>query len=340
MTRLLDFGLHAMQRGMLHCASMLTPQTIRADWRREWQSELWHVRHSCASTGSSSWRDERAASVFCLGAFQDALCLRRHASQSRPPLARGRGTVSHSIFCLVSLLAACYALSLLLPGVHFESHPSRYRLDSALILIQNSLHGNAETPTISIEQFKAWRDRGRRYFDEFAFYRVSREAVPNPIQGETVWAVASSSSNLLGLLGLPIRFAETSLSGESRGLVLSDALWKSQFHADPHIVGERVRVGGREAQVIGVAEFGGWRLPQRVDAWYLEPDSDLPSGGFGYVVAHLTPLGQKEMLEERVHIGADTSDDSEDAFWAVSLRERTQGPLRMYLFTVMLSPPS
>ena len=341
MTRLFDFGLHTLQRGMLLCASVLAPQALRADWRREWQSELWHIRHACASSGSRSWRDERAASVFCLGAFQDALCLRRHASQARPPLARGRGTVSHSLFCLVSVLAVCYAISLLLPGVHFESHPARYRLDPALILIQDSLRGNADTATISTEQFKAWRERGRRYFDGFAFYHVSREAISDSIQGfnqgRTAWAVAYSSSNLFGLLGLPIRFAITSLSSESRGVILSDELWKSRFQADPHIVGQRVRIGGREAQVFGVAAFGAWRLPQKVDAWFLEPDAELPSGGLGYVVAHLTPLGQKEMLEERVHIAGDNSDDADDALWGVSLRERTQGPWSMYLFTVLLA---
>jgi len=341
MTRLIGFGVHALQQGMLRCASVLTPQALRADWRREWQSELWHVRHASASSGSNSWRDERAASVFCLGAFQDALCLRRHAAQSTRPLARGRGSVSHSIFCLVSLLAACYALSLLLPGVHFENHPSRYRLDPALILIQDSLHGNADTATISTEQFKTWRDRGRRYFDGFAFYQVSHEEVPNPVQGfnqvRAGWAVAYSSTNLFGLLNLPVRFAGTSLFSESGGIVLSDELWKSRFHADPHIVGQRVRIGTREAPIIGVAQFGAWRLPQRVDAWFLEPDSELPSVGLGFVVAHLTALGQKEMLEERVHIVGDNSDDADEALWAVSLRERTEGPWSMYLFTVLLA---
>lgn len=149
--------------------------------------------------------------------------------------------------------------------------------------------------------------------------------------------MAWSSTNLFGILGLPIRFAGTSLSSESRGVILSDALWKGRFHADPHIVGHRVRIGGREAQIIGVAEFGIWRLPQKVDAWFLEPDAELPSDGLGFVVAHLTPLGQTKMLGTRVPIGDDNGDDSEDPLWGVSLRERTQGPLNMYLFTVLLA---
>ncbi len=180
MKLLLDFGLHRIQLGLLRCAAVLTPQSLRAEWRREWQSELWHVRHSCASTEPSSWHAERAACAFCLGAFQDALCLRRHASQSRAPHVRRGASVTQSTLCLAAFTGVCYALSLLLPGVHLESHPSRYQLDPALILIQDSLRGNAESATISIEQFKAWKDRGRRYFDGFAYYRVSHELASNP----------------------------------------------------------------------------------------------------------------------------------------------------------------
>jgi hypothetical protein len=253
--------------------------------------------------------------------------------------------VTQSILCLAAVTGVCYALSLLLPGVHLESHPSRYQLDPALILIQDSLRGNAESATISIEQFKAWKDRGRRYFDGYAYYRVSHEMAPNPIQGSVqrpiqglaVWAVADSSSNLFELLNLPVRFAGPSLSRESHGVILSDELWKKQFHGDPHIVGQIVRFGTRQARILGVAEFGVWRLPQKIDAWFLEPDSDIPPDGFGYVVAHLTPLGKSEMVGARVRIGGNNSDDAEDALWGVSLAERTQGPWSMYLFTVLLA---
>src|SRR5262249_49236793 len=41
----------------------------RADWIAEWTSELWYVLREC---------DGRRALLFCLGAFQDALWLRRN----------------------------------------------------------------------------------------------------------------------------------------------------------------------------------------------------------------------------------------------------------------------
>ena len=67
------FGL--IHFGLLRGASLLVPGIQRAEWRREWNSELWHVRHSCRLMEGASWRAEREVASFCLGAFQDAFCL-------------------------------------------------------------------------------------------------------------------------------------------------------------------------------------------------------------------------------------------------------------------------
>ena len=53
---------------MLRSAAILVPAAQRTDWLAEWRSELWHIRrdpHGVNLTG------------FCMGAFRDALWLRR-----------------------------------------------------------------------------------------------------------------------------------------------------------------------------------------------------------------------------------------------------------------------
>ena len=50
---------------ILRAASFLVPGDQRAEWLHEWQSELWYIAR-------------RGALRFCLGAFQDALWLRRN----------------------------------------------------------------------------------------------------------------------------------------------------------------------------------------------------------------------------------------------------------------------
>src|SRR5271165_5775610 len=49
---------------ILRVASFLTPGDQRSKWLREWRSELWYIPQS-------------GATRFCLGAFGDALWLRR-----------------------------------------------------------------------------------------------------------------------------------------------------------------------------------------------------------------------------------------------------------------------
>ena len=54
------------QHLILRAASLLAPGGQRAGWLEEWQSELWYV-------------PRRQATRFCLGAFRDALWLRRNS---------------------------------------------------------------------------------------------------------------------------------------------------------------------------------------------------------------------------------------------------------------------
>jgi hypothetical protein len=53
------------QHTILRAASLLAPGDQRAEWLKEWQSELWYI-------------ERRGATLFCLGAFRDALWLRRN----------------------------------------------------------------------------------------------------------------------------------------------------------------------------------------------------------------------------------------------------------------------
>ena len=63
---------------ILRTAAWLVPVHQREEWFSEWSAELWHVWHTRNenSVGTMSGRND--ATAFCLGAFQDALWLRRN----------------------------------------------------------------------------------------------------------------------------------------------------------------------------------------------------------------------------------------------------------------------
>jgi hypothetical protein len=323
---------------LLRCASLLVPWRQRAEWWKEWRSELWHVRQACTPEDSPSLRGEQEVAAFCLGAFQDAFYLRRESRQEKVPLATTKGSPAQCMLFLTIVIAASYGIAMLLPGVRAELQPSRYRIAPSLVLIQNARYTGDSVPTISAEQVQAWKRRRQQLFDGFAFYRVEREPVSNAAHGKTSLGIAHASSNLFDLLGLSLRFP---FSGKALDhlpkVILSDNVWRTEFGGDPKIAGRVVTVGSHEAAVAGVVTAGSWRLPGKVDAWLLEPDSEMISDRAGFVVAHVASAEAHDLWHQNGHMAAPTLDGSLDNFLCVSLKERTQGPRDIFLFAVFLA---
>ncbi|HEY2002380.1 MAG TPA: ABC transporter permease [Acidobacteriaceae bacterium] len=75
---------------------------------------------------------------------------------------------------------------------------------------------------------------------------------------------ATASANLFPTLGVHAAMGRTFLEGrngaaspeDAHSIVLSDAVWRSAFGADPHIVGKSVKVSGERYTVIGVMPRG------------------------------------------------------------------------------------
>ncbi len=210
MTPRFGWAFHVFHRALLRAASLMAPARGRAEWRREWRSELWHVRRTCTPAGATSWPAEREVTAFCLGAFQDAFCLRSQSLHGEAPRAWFRGSPAQCILCLASALAAGFVVALLLPAVRAQKGEVRYRIEPGLILIQDARSNDESEATISMRKFSAWKARRQRYFDAFAYYRVAAESVSTGGEAGTRWSVAHASANLFSLLGLPLRFAATS----------------------------------------------------------------------------------------------------------------------------------
>jgi MacB-like periplasmic core domain len=339
----MELAIHAADLGLLRGASLLVPSEERAEWWREWHAELWQVRRACARAGVFSWAAEREIAGFCMGAFNDALCLRRLGRQKRTPLTVQFGSAWLCILFLALLLGASYTAARLLPGVRAERSLSRWLVRPGLVLIEDV--DNEDSPqTISSGQYRAWKDRKQEFFDGFAFYRVTKERVNwEPVQDgsreSAGWGVARASSNFFTLLGMPVRFteADAGITADGPGVILSESVWKKQFGANPHIAGSIVRLGMRRATIVGVAPEGPFELPGKVDAWLLEPDSQMAPGSAGYVVAHLTASGKSRMGAARVPITSYSPHRSPDDLLGIALNGRLPGPWDVFLFAAMLA---
>jgi len=339
-----DWAYRLLHFGLLRGASFLVPTEQREEWRREWRGELWHVRQVCAPIGCDSRQGTREVTAFCLGAFQDALCLRRADRRPRLPFAAMEGTARQTILILAATLAASYAIALLLPGVRAERSLWARGVNPNLVLIEEAAATDAARPSIAPEQFRSWQGRRQKFFDGFAFYRVTRESVeaelpPGATSDKATWGVARASSNLFALLGLPVRFTEPAGVNDEGlpALILSEAVWKREFGADPQVAGLVLRLGAGTARVAGVAPYGSLALPGNVDAWLLEPNPAAEAGGAGYVIARLTPAGKAEMWAPSFRIASNTPDDAEDDLLGVSLEQWGPGPGALYGFALLLA---
>jgi hypothetical protein len=83
------------QYAVLRAASLLAPSDQRSGWMKEWRSELWYI-------------PRRDATRFCLGAFRDALWLRRNNLHKVTPT----GIHLESPLSCLALLATLAAVSI------------------------------------------------------------------------------------------------------------------------------------------------------------------------------------------------------------------------------------
>ena len=326
---------------LLRVASLVVPRTQRAEWRREWLGELWHVRAACAATREAADRGQDQVTAFCLGAFQDALCLRRAGRTEIVPRAKMEGTPRQCLLILATMLTASYALALLLPGVSAERSLWPRKVNPDLVMIERDGASDDEQATISPTQFRAWQDGRRKFFDAFAFYRVTRQqaAIDGAQANMPAWHVAHASTNLLALLGLPVQFADADLRprGDLPQMILSERVWKRVFGADPHVAGGVIELGGQKVRIAGVAPDGSLDLPGHVDAWMLETEPEAESTHAGYVVAHLTEPGAAQMWAQSIRIAATETEDAESNLLGIALEEWKPSPGTLFLFAVFLA---
>jgi len=336
-----DRALRAVQNGTIRTASLLVPSLKRSDWRCEWQAELWHVRHSLCEAGAPSWLAQREVTAFCLGSLRDAWCLRRESRPPHQPQPRISGAAGQCLLRLCTLLAVCVVLASLLPGVEAERDPARFQVNTGVILIQTSASGDQFEPTIAPAFYRDWKGTRQRYFDDFAFYRTVHETALLDSR-RAPWSVAHASPNLFSLLGLQLPFDPISVADMALlpALILSHDAWRREFAYDPAVAGRVIRVGNRSARIAGVMPYGMWRLPETPDAWLLEPDSLLAHASprtRGYLVAHLSPLGQDWMQGGWVSIAVRGADFDDPQFYGVSFAGRLRGPWGIYQFSLILA---
>lgn len=316
----------------LRVASWIVPGEERREWLREWKSELWHV---------ANMRDQQEITAFVAGAFRDAYLLRvdlRPASAERP-----HKFGSSPALCLLTLLLTGLvglAVALLLPGTRATLLPSPYRDARTLVVVSSDAATRSPAPSVSLDEFRYWQHAAQGVFSDLAFYQIMRKQLHIGHGAELELSIARASGNLLSVLQTSDFPAENPGPGTGPRLVLSNAVWRRYFRADPHVAGRVVFLKGEKVTIAGVAKPDAWQLPGKADVWLLESDprmDALSPSGIGFVVARMQPLLTRNPAEHSWHMTASQKDGSVAGFTCVSVVHYRHEPFVFYAFATLLA---
>ncbi|MFL6428424.1 MAG: ADOP family duplicated permease [Acidobacteriaceae bacterium] len=176
-------------------------------------------------------------------------------------LRRAPGFATTVVTTLALGLGAAVAMYTVVDRVMLRPLP--YRDAGSLVKIE-TMSRNGGSPLIDIEE---WQARSRTLESVAFYYADDSNAHLGFLDGKgesTQVLEPHVSANLFPTLGVHAALGRSFLEGDggavreedAHALMLSDAVWRGAFGADPHIVGRLVRVSGESFTVIGVMPRG------------------------------------------------------------------------------------
>ena len=136
------------------------------------------------------------------------------------------------------------------------------------LVVAREVYGEGSVGTVSGPNFLDWRGRGKA-LEGLTAYRYRTMALVGSGEPEEI-AASTVAANFFDLLGVAPALGRGFATGEDQGqptvAVLSDALWRTRYEADPEVLGAVITLSGNPYTIIGVAapDFG---FPARAQVW-------------------------------------------------------------------------
>lgn len=258
-------------RVVLRLASWLAPDDVRSEWREEWDTELVWARHDGRSNAALAQR--------VIGAAWHAAWLRldrwrwdmwsqdiRNGARS---LAAQPGFAAVAILSLAIGIGANVAIfsavrAVLLKPLPFPNAEALVALSTTTVAAADAVGGSS-----SPSDFVDWQ-RDAKTFDALAALNGGTFALTGDAPGEQVPG-AYVTGRFFDVLGVPAAFGRTLSTdddspAQAEVVVLSDALWRRRYAADPGVIGRVITVDSAPYRVVGVMP-ARFRYPLDAELW-------------------------------------------------------------------------
>jgi predicted permease len=277
----------ALTRLLIALAAAIVPGSLRDEWTREWQAELWHRQARLAAGDGLRLGAKLDLLARASGAVVHAGWLRKEEWSLAVILQDVRyalrGLRSRPAFTLTAVLMLALGIGAtatvfsVIYGVLLAPLP--YRDPGRLVQIWeiNPLK-NWTAATVAPANLLDWRDRNHS-FESIAYYIGSDGKGPGALDVTLTGAGEperlhgmSVSANFFDVLGSMPAFGRTfkadeARPGQTRVVVLSDGFWRRRFAGDPSIVGRRIDLNGNPVTVAGIMPRTFYFPGAVVDFW-------------------------------------------------------------------------
>ncbi len=248
-------------RLVLRVASCIAPRRQRQEWFREWHGEVWHWTHFLVESERLSDRTKREVLQHCWGAFPDALWHRFNRVavlefRNAYPLTPG--------FCLLGCLAVLSALigASPMPLSWWTFSPRLDDQSAHLLTVSLNWRSDWLEPELLRDEITRWTG-SCPLIAQSGTYAWRRGLLRGPTGKEEVLS-ARVTPGIFELFGtrptLGRTFNSTEFSTCASCVVVSNSIWRSQFHQSKSVVGQHVSHNGGQVEIIGVLPED-FRLP-------------------------------------------------------------------------------
>ncbi len=320
-------------RALIWLASWIVPREQRTGWREACTRKVWHWCQFLAESRQLNRDKKLELARFCWSAFAAAFWQR----YDREQFLQRQDRLRHSPgFCLSAIALTLVLLTLIsgvVPVVGSFLSSAIPNPDRVCVISLNGKFRRVRSETL-LDLASAWRSS--KLIEVVAPYSwgpgsltVSRHTVPI--------LSARVAPGFFQVLGLRAAHGRTLREGDDQTcnscVVLSDQIWRLQFHSDPAIVGQTVTLDGAARMVIGILPRNFHLLSPEIAVWTLLDSRSPPFSNF---VERIGAVARMKLGTAQPRVEADLADLTENAGYVfpASMLTVTSGAAEMRRYVV------